>query len=187
MESTESESSPKRRIKPSTHLDHLFRQTRMHHTQLSAMADVKASMMLTLSSLIITFSIGYLSDPLLRWAVVVLIIFCFLTILAAAYAVMPKLDMNSYPDPNKLTTNFLFFGNFINYDYDTYLEVMEKIIADDYLVYEMQIREIYEQGMYLGRKKYLFIRYAFLLFITGLLLSGMVLFLTFLTDIATHQ
>jgi hypothetical protein len=100
---------------------------------------------------------------------------------------MPKLDMKNYPDPNKMTTNFLFFGNFINYDYDTYLDVMQKIVADDFLVYEMQIREIYEQGLYLGRKKYLFIRYAFLLFITGLLLSGVVLFLTFVTDVATLQ
>ena len=171
----------------SQQIDGLFRQTRMHHTQLSAMADVKASMMLTLSSLIITFSIGYLADPLLRWSVVVLIFFCLLTILAAAYAVMPKLSMGNNPDPTKLDTNFLFFGNFINYDYDTYLAIMEKIIEDEYLVYEMQIREIYEQGLYLGRKKYLFIRYAFLFFITGLLGSAGVLVLTFLTDIATHQ
>ena len=83
-------SQPVRTIKPSQQLDGLFRQTRLHHTQLSAMADVKASMMLTLSSLIITFSIGYLVDPILRWAVVVLIFFCILTILSAAYAVMPK-------------------------------------------------------------------------------------------------
>ena len=177
----------KRTIRASQQLDGLFRQTRLHHTQLSAMADVKASMMLTLSSLIITFSIGYLADPILRWAVVVLILFCLLTILAAAYAVMPKLKMDNNPDPTKLNTNFLFFGNFINYDYDTYLAIMEKIIEDDYLIYEMQIREIYEQGLYLGRKKYLFIRYAFTFFITGLLSSAGVLVLTFLTDIATHQ
>ncbi len=176
----------KRIIKPSQQLDQLLRQTRVNHLQLSAMADVKASMMLTLSSLIITFSIGYLSDPILRWAVVVLILFCLLTIFAAAYAVMPKLSMDHSPDPTKLDTNFLFFGNFINYDYDTYLAIMEKIVDDDYLVYEMQIREIYEQGLYLGRKKYLFIRYAFMFFITGLLASGIVLVLTFLTDIAIH-
>lgn len=173
-------------IKPSQQLDGLFRQTRLHHTQLSAMADVKASMLLTLSSLIITFSIGYLIDPILRWAVVVLIFFCILTILTAAYAVMPKLDLKNHPDPKSLDKNFLFFGNFINYDYETYLGVMEEIISDDYRVYEMQIREIYEQGLYLGRKKYLFIRYAFLSFITGVISSAAVLALTFLTDLALH-
>ncbi len=173
-------------IKPATHLDHLFRQTRMQHVQLSAMADVKASMMLTLSALIITFSIGYLTDPLLHWAVVVLLFFCLLTILAAAYAVMPKLNLNHAPDPENLNTNFLFFGNFINYDYETYLKIMEKVVHDDTCVYEMQIREIYEQGVYLGRKKYVYIRYAFIFFIIGLLGSGTVLLLTFLTNQVTN-
>ena len=62
-------------ITPGTHLDHLLRQTRMHHVQLSAMADVKANIMLTLAAVVTTFSIGYLNDPLLRWPVVVLIFF----------------------------------------------------------------------------------------------------------------
>ncbi len=44
-------------VDPSGHLDQLFRQTRTYHAQLSQMADVKASMMLTLASLISTFSI----------------------------------------------------------------------------------------------------------------------------------
>ncbi len=175
-----------REIKPSQQLDQMIRQTRQHHIQLSAMADVKASMLLTLSSLIVTFSIGYLVDPVLRWAVVALIFFCILTILSAAYAVMPKLDLKNSPNPESMNTNFLFFGNFINYDYETYLALMEKVVNDDYRLYEMQIREIYEQGLYLGRKKYRFIRYAFTFFITGLLCSAAVLVLTFLTDLALH-
>lgn len=180
-------SPPVKTIHPSQQLDQMLRQTRQHHVQLSAMADVKASMMLTLSSLIITFSIGYLVDPLLRWAVVVLIFFCLLTILTAAYAVMPKLNLKMHPNPNDEKKNFLFFGNFINYDYDTYLGVMEKVVNDDYRLYEMQIREIYEQGLYLGRKKYRFIRYAFAFFISGLICSGAVLIVTFLTNLAIHS
>ena len=45
-----------------SHLDHFIRQTRVHHVQLSQMADVKANMMLTISALMITFSIGHLSE-----------------------------------------------------------------------------------------------------------------------------
>jgi hypothetical protein len=32
---------------PAVHLDHMIRQTRAHHVQLSSMADMKANMMLT--------------------------------------------------------------------------------------------------------------------------------------------
>ena len=47
-------------LQSGNHIDHLLRQTRMHHVQLSSMADVKANMMLTLASLVITFCIRYL-------------------------------------------------------------------------------------------------------------------------------
>ncbi|MAT97422.1 MAG: hypothetical protein CL608_09795 [Anaerolineaceae bacterium] len=85
-------------IAPGTHLDHLLRQTRMHHVQLSSMADVKANIMLTLAAVVTTFSIGYLDDQTLRWPVVVLILFCVATVLFAAYAVMPKLDFDYQPE-----------------------------------------------------------------------------------------
>ena len=34
---------------PGAHLDHMIRQTRIHHVQLSSMADIKANMLLTVS------------------------------------------------------------------------------------------------------------------------------------------
>jgi hypothetical protein len=38
----------------SAHVDHLMRATQFHHVQLSAMADVKANMLLTMSSVVMT-------------------------------------------------------------------------------------------------------------------------------------
>lgn len=165
----------KRTITPGTHLDHWIRQTRIHHMQLSSMADVKANMMLTLASLIITFSIGYLSDPVLRWPVVTMICFCALTIFSAAYAVMPKLDFSFRPDLKDPKHNILFFGTFLNLSYEEYLDVMTDVADDPTRVYETQIREVYELGQYLGRKKYRYIRLAYRSFLTGLVVSMLVL------------
>ncbi|PIX45971.1 MAG: hypothetical protein COZ57_14025, partial [Armatimonadetes bacterium CG_4_8_14_3_um_filter_66_20] len=75
---------------PASHLDHLLRQTRMNQLQLSQMADVKANMLLTLASVVVTLCLRYLTDPLLRWTATVFILFSLLTVLLAAYAVMPK-------------------------------------------------------------------------------------------------
>ena len=75
-------------IQPSRQIDQMLMQTRAHHVNLSSMADLKANIMLTLAALIVTFSIGYLDNPILRWPVTVMIFFCVITILAAAYAVM---------------------------------------------------------------------------------------------------
>lgn len=160
---------------PANHLDHMLRQTRVHHMQLSTMADFKANIMLTLASLVGTFSIGYLSDPVLRWPVIALLVFCLATIVSAAYAVMPKLDFNYRPDLKKDLGNILFFGNFMNLDYEEYLQVMERVMSDSAHAYEAQIREVYELGVYLGYKKYRFVRLAYVTFIIGLLSSALVL------------
>lgn len=162
-------------ITPGTHLDHLLRQTRMHHVQLSSMADVKANIMLTLAALVTTFSIGYLSDPILRWPVVVLILFCVVTVFFAAYAVMPKLNFDFQPEAKNPDCNILFFGNFMNLNYDAFRDIMTEVMASPENTYEAQIREVYELGVYLGYQKYRYVRLAYLTFIGGLVSSGLVL------------
>ena len=161
-------------VDPSGHLDQMFRQTRVYHAQLSQMADVKASMMLTLASLIATFSIRYLEDPVLRWPVVVLIFFCLLTIVFAAYAVMPKLRLGGRPNLEDPHCNVLFFGIFANLEYDEWVKVMNPLMRDPTRVYEAMLRDIYEMGVYLGRMKYPYIRFAYIAFLVGLVSSTLV-------------
>ena len=154
-----------------SHLDHFLRQTRVHHVQLSSMADVKANMMLTLSAVVITLSIGHLSNPVLRLPVLVLVVSCLVTVVSAAYAVMPKLDRRFRPDLDDPGCNILWFGNFMNLEYEEYVRIMERVMNDSARVYEAQVREVYELGVFLGRRKYVYIRVAYLFFIFGLLAS----------------
>ncbi|HRQ41621.1 MAG TPA: DUF5706 domain-containing protein [Chloroflexota bacterium] len=158
-------------LQPSGHLDQMFRQTRAYHAQLSQMADVKASMMFTLASVIVTISIRYLEDPFLRWPVLVLIAGSLVTIISAAYAVMPKLNLNTKPDLKNPHTNLLFFGTFTNLDYSEWVAELDPILHDPNRAYEAMLRDIYEMGIYLGVKKYRFIRIAYISFLTGLVLS----------------
>ena len=60
---------------PGAHLDHLLRQTRMHHVQLSSMADFKANILLTMSSVVMTLSVPHVFKPDFRWAFIILIAF----------------------------------------------------------------------------------------------------------------
>jgi len=88
------------------------------------MADVKANMMLTASSLIVTFSIRYLMEPFLVIPTLVLITFCVITILLAIYTTMPKFPPRGQPEkkPDTLspTFNLLFFGSFADLDGEEY-------------------------------------------------------------------
>lgn len=161
---------------PATHLDHLIRQTRVHHVQLSSMADMKANMMLTVASLLIPLSIRFLDDPRFKLPALIMIGFCVLTVVLAAYAAMPKIvgrpDSGQTERIEQPSFNLLFFGSFLTMNYSEYSTAMEELMNDHEKAYEIQIREIYSMGQYLAFKKYRYVRFAYLSFITGVLVSS---------------
>ena len=160
---------------PGSHLDHMLRQTRMHHVQLSSMADVKANMLLTMSSLVITLSVPHILKPAFQRPLLVLVGFCLLTVALAAYAVMPKIPFASKggPPPNLHDPKFnlLFFGDFTRLGYPAYEAAMEEMLNDASSAYEVQVRELYTLGTFLVTKKYRPLRLAYLAFIAGMFAS----------------
>jgi hypothetical protein len=164
---------------PSGHLDQLLRQTRAHHVQLSTMADHKASMLLTVSMIVITFISPRATDPMLRWPALILCASSLATVILAAIAVMPKIHLpglgGGKVDPDGRFFNILFFGDFANLSLDEYESRMTKVLNDSDASYEVMIREIYTMGVFLARQKYRYIRLAFSVFIVGLIASGIAL------------
>jgi len=161
--------------KPGTHLDHLIRQTRYHHVQLSTMADKKANMILTIASLVIPLSIQHLTDPKLQPAAFVMVGACVMTVVVSAFAAMPKVVAHrKSASGGEPEGNPLFFGFFCTLDYRDYLRTMETILNDHNQAYEVQLREIYQMGVYLARRKYRYVRLAYGIFIVGVVSSALV-------------
>ena len=142
------------------------------------MADMKANMLLTITSVIITLSVGYITEPHLKWAISVLIAFCLLTIGLATYAVMPKIPFLVKRETADITKtpgfNILFFADFIRLSYEEFEMAMEEVMNDHSLTYQVQIRELYTLGMFLAKKKYLFLRLAYITFIIGAFASALI-------------
>jgi len=161
-----------------SHLDHLLRQTRMHHTQLSSMADMKASMLLTITSVVITLSVRYITEPHLKWAIVVLIAFCLMTIGLATYAVMPKIPFFFKSEMGETMKspgfNLLFFADFVRLSYEEFEANMQEVMNDPSLTYEAQVKELYTLGMFLAKKKYRFLKLAYITFIIGAFASAVI-------------
>jgi hypothetical protein len=156
---------------PGGHLDHMIRQTRMNLVQLSYMADVKASMLLTIASLVMTLGASHLTEPDLRPGVLVLTVFCLVTIVLATYAAMPKLPAArpaSADDVRSPSFNLLFFGDFSRLGYEDFRSAMEEVMNDPSGTYALQVREIYTLGCFLAARKYRFVRWAYLSFMIGL-------------------
>lgn len=166
---------------PANHIDHMLRQTRMHHVQLSAMADQKANMLLTMASLVVTLSIPQILKPEFRWPLLVLIGFSLITVSLAVYAVMPKFSPHkskkSVPDVSDPSFDLLFFGDFTKLDYAAYESAMEEMMNNANRTYEVQVREIYALGTFLVRSKYRFLRLGYMFFLCGLFASLTTMFI----------
>jgi len=162
---------------PGNEINYLLQQTRVHHMQLSSMADLKANMLLTMSSIVVTLAAPrVVVDGALQWPLVMLIVFSLVTIVLAAYAVMPKLPFlgrgkPGTPDATSPRFNLLFFGDFSAMDYSHFAAEMEAAMNEPSRVYELQVREIYILGSFLAHTKYRYLRLAYVTFISGLLAS----------------
>ncbi|MCB0330529.1 MAG: hypothetical protein KDD70_12720 [Bdellovibrionales bacterium] len=159
---------------PGSHFDHLIRQTRVHHQQLSAMVDSKASMLITISSLILTLSAPLLLEPTLKFVGIALMVSALITVLFASYAVLPKhISTEINPNlPGNNPSNILFFGHFVQMPYEEFERAWERLLNDQNLTYQVQVQEIYGLGQYLAKYKFRFVRYSYFSFITGILAAA---------------
>ncbi len=162
-----------------SHLDHMLRQTRMHHVQLSTLADLKANGLMTIAAIMLTFSAPFVAREQFKPAVIVLMIFSLATIVLAIVTVMPgapwRMKKGHVVDQSQHGFNLLFFGCFAPMDYAQFEAAMEEVMNDESKAYEAQVREIYTLGKFLATKKYRFLRFAYLTFATGLFVSALVL------------
>lgn len=171
-------------IKPASHpfgrvperntADNMLRTAQQHHVQLSVMADVKANIIITVSSIVMTLTIGRLNDPSLRISAIILLVFTMLALLLAILAVLPKyrpLRLTGSVLPPQF--NLLFFGHFAELDRERFLAELAERMGTDGIVYDTVARDLYSLGYYLAHYKYRFLRWAYLFFLTGFVLASM--------------
>ncbi len=167
---------------PGNEINYLLQQTRVHHMHLSSMADLKANMLLTMASIVVTLAAPQVMKAGSQLPLIVLIGFSLMTILLAAYAVMPKLPFTGrhagVPEVQDPHFNLLFFGDFTGLTYGQFEAEMTRVMNDPSLVYQAQVREIYTLGVFLAKKKYLYLKLAYTTFIIGLFASFITLLLT---------
>ena len=164
---------------PRQQLDHMLRQTRMNLVNFSQMADTKAHILLSLSSVLLSLSLTQISNPRLTLAIAVLDVFLLITIFFALLTVIGKVKVlnrkkHSIRDPDYSP---LFFGNYGDIPYDEYARNFEEIMNDSDQTYEIIVKDIYYAGVYLLTTKYNYIRIAYLSFFTGLIVSVMIYFI----------
>ncbi len=149
--------------------DQFMRTTQQHHVALSSMADTKANIIITVTSIVLTLSLGRMGDPALRASVLTLTAFTLAALLLAILAVLPKyrpLRLKAgQPLPPQF--NILFFGHFAELDRERFLFEMGHRLKADGSIYRTMAGDIYSLGYYLSHHKYRYLRLSYICFLTG--------------------
>ena len=158
-------------VTPRSSVDNLLRTAQQHHVQLSLMADTKASILITISSIVLTIALSRVSDAQLRPALLTLAAASLISLLLAIIAVLPTFARSKRRPAHR---NILFFGHFAHLSDAEYCDEMEHILSSDALIYETAVRDIHSLGVYLYKKKYRFLRFAYVSLLFGFILATVV-------------
>lgn len=147
---------------------HLLRTTQQIQYQLSQMADQKASMLLGITFVIFTITVGQVKNGSPQPALLVLGAAAFMAAFLTIMAVLPSVTS---PPLSGKSDNILFFGSFTQMPQADYVEMLMEIATEPRQVYETFARDIYQNGRVLAFKKYRLLGYAYRVLLAGLVLS----------------
>jgi predicted metal-dependent HD superfamily phosphohydrolase len=158
-------------------IETMFRTTSRNHLELSAIADNKANIMISINAIIVSLIVSVLMRkfeefPNFIVPTAILTVVCLSTIVFAILATRPSQTRGTFnpQDVARQKTNLLFFGNFHKMELESYEWAVKELIKSDEQVYTGMIHDIYFLGKALGRKYYL-IRWCYLVFMYGFVLS----------------
>ena len=156
-----------------TAVDNILRINHGNQMRLGLMADAKANIMITVSSIVFSVTIANLDNALMRWPLLTFACGCFFTLLFAIFAIIPK---TGYPkvkgsdeiDRNSPWFNPLFFGHFSHIPIEEYKEDYAQTLMTDDKVYDALAGDIYGQGKVLALSKYKYLKWSYNSFLIGM-------------------
>ena len=148
---------------------HLVRTTVQVNVTLSQMADQKASILMGATFVVFTIAVGQASRGDFPYALMVLAISAFLSALFAIAAVLPSITPPRAASPDR--DNILFFGVFAQMSEDEYADRVLAMLHSDEDLFRAMLRDTYQNGVVLQRKKYRYLGYAYRIFLAGLTLT----------------
>jgi predicted metal-dependent HD superfamily phosphohydrolase len=155
----------------------MYRTTYNTHNNLSALADHKANLMLSINTIMISITLSMLvpqlgESPRLILPTVVLLAVCLTSIVFATLSTRPKVTTGevTLDDIRNKRSNLLFFGNFYNMKLDDFQWGMMEMIRDSDFQYSSMTRDLYFLGKVLAQK-YRYLTYCYNIFMFGLIFA----------------
>ena len=156
-----------------TAVDNILRVNHGNQMRLGLMADAKANIMITVTSIVFSVTVANLDNETMKWPLLAFAFGCFFSLLFAIFAIIPN---TNYPkvkgskeiDRDSPIFNPLFFGHFAHLDIHEYKEDYAKILMTDDSVYDSMAGDIFGQGKILALKKYKYLKWSYNSFLIGM-------------------
>ncbi len=166
-----------------------FRANFRNHINLSAIADQKANIMISVNAIMISVLISVLSyrnitetNPMVIMPAVLFLVTGLTSLICAVLSTTPKVTkINKASMPlEEAQKNIVFFGNFVHLELEQYEEAVDAMFRDSELIYGNMVRDLYFLGKVLDQKyKYLSISYH--VFMVGFVVTVLTFMAAFLS------
>ncbi len=163
--------------KPDKGIETMFRVNLRNHVNLSRIADDKANTLISVNGIIISIVLSTLfpkldNNQFLMWPALILVTFSIVTIIVSIISTIPRTTHGfmTKEDINKKKGNLTFFGNFHRMNITDFEWGIGELMKDRDYLYKSMSRDLYYLGIVLN-KKYTYLRWGYIIFVTGLILS----------------
>jgi len=155
----------------------MFRSAYRVQMELTALADNKANMMISINGIIISIIIAAVSPKLDAnpWLILPSTVFLVGTLISIVFSILaarPRISTQpiTLQDLENSKGNILFFGNFANLSPDHFQQGMLELMQDRRVMYETMIDNIYGIGVVL-KKKFALLKVAYTSFMMALVMG----------------
>jgi len=164
-----------RKRRPDKGIETMFRIASTNNVRVSAMADNKANIVITVNAIIISVVLGLMvkniqEDRTFLIPTVLLINVSMLTIVYAVLATRPKISDGIFTEEQveKKSVNLLYFGSYYKMNFNEYNEGVKTMMEDSEFLYGSLTKNIFWQGKVLGRK-YRLLHTSYSIFMYGII------------------
>ena len=158
-----------------TAVDNILRLNYNNQLRLTLMADTKANIMITVSSIVFSITVANITNEMLLYPLMALGICSVVALVCAIIVIMPKID---YPktksgkiDKSSPLYNPLFFGHFAHITIREYKEEYAKRLMTDAQIMDALTGDIYGIGRVIATNKFKYLRYSYMTFLVGISLA----------------
>ncbi len=150
-------------IEDSHAADYMLRNVQQHLVSLSAQADLKASVVMTVSALLMGAAATGADKDVTLWGIVPFSIALAVTLLWSVLAIVPR---KGAPRPQ---TDLLFFGDIANLSLREYQVRMAELLTNDGSLYRAMVDNLHDHSVFLVKEKYRYLRHSYLWFMFAFL------------------